>query len=456
MIAMTRTLSESLSLFPRGLVPRCIGSSGSLLALLGIVSGSSVAEAQDAGAAGSRSELDSHLPASSETSNPTIDSMYGGVTIAGQNTQEEDGETNFGLSRMYGGVSGSASLQGEESSRPTKSLPQFHVVKKGDTLWDLSESFYDNPWAWPQLWSFNPQIENPHWIYPGDQVRTAGKRNASRGPSEDNSAGRGGFVGRSQAVESGTVFVRDQGYIGDAERDVWGEIAGAHHDNMLLSDGNVVYLVMKEGVDLRIGQRLTVFKEIAEAPNVPNARRPPGEIVKIYGTVRVDGWDQENRIARGSLIESLDIIERGFKVGPVGRRFDVVPPIPATVEVTARILTSLYPHVYFGKDQLVFIDKGSEDGLKPGNRLRALRRGDTWRRKLKTADYHARMRLELNAPDMPKPEVTPLRGDDEKFPDEVVGEITVLRAEEYSAICLVTASSWGLESGERVVAVPGY
>lgn len=423
-----------------------------ILALAALTSG---AQAQEAGASGSSSELDSHLPASNQSSNSTIDSMYGGVTIAGQNGNDEESETNFGLGRMYGGVSGSAGSDGERAQRPMKKVPQFHVVKKGDTLWDLSASYYGNPWAWPQVWSLNPQIENPHWIYPGDQVRTAGKRKIA-GRAENNSAGRGGFVGRSHTVEPGTVFVRDQGYIGDAERDVWGEIAGAHEDNMLLSDGNVVYLLMREGVELQIGQRLTVFKEITDAPNVPNARKPPGKIVKIYGTVRVDGWDQENHIAKGAVIESLDIIERGFKVGPVGRRFDVVPPRASDVDVEARILTSLYPHVYFGKDQLVFIDKGSEDGLFSGNRLRAVRRGDTWRRKLKTADYHARMRLELGSPEMPPPEVTPLRGDDEKFPDEVVGELTVLRAEEYSSICLVTESTRGLLSGERVVAVKGY
>jgi hypothetical protein len=411
------------------------------------------ASAQSSGRAGSSSELDSHLPEEREQEPSGIDMMYGGVTIAGQRDEEEsDTETNFGLGRMYGGVSGTAGTQEGGSPRARRNLPEYHVVKKGDTLWDLSETYYGNPWAWPQVWSFNPQIENPHWIYPGDQVRTAGKKK-KRG---DNSAGSGGFVGRSATVESGTVFVRDQGYIGDAERDEWGEIAGAHEDNMLLTDGSVVYLLMKEGVDLRIGQRLTVFKEIAHAPNVSEARKPPGEIVKIYGTVRVDGWDQENRIARASLIESVDIIERGFKVGPVGRRFDVVSPKASTVDVEARILTSLYPHVYFGKEQLVFIDKGSEDGLVPGNRLRAVRRGDTWRRKLKTADHHARMRLELGAPEMPQPEVTPLRGDDEKFPDEVVGELTVLRTEEYSSICLVTASTLGLVSGERVVAVKGY
>ncbi len=354
------------------------------------------------------------------------------------------------------GSAGSAAvgIGGEKSKGPVR-VPEIHTVRRGDTLWDLSQHYYSNPWAWPQLWSMNPQVENPHWIYPGDQLRM---RTAPtlEGIPEDNSIARGGFVARGALVPPETIFLRDQGYLGDPNRDVWGELVGSPEDQMLLSEGNTVYLLMKEGVDLNVGQQLTLFREVHEPPKVKGSRRPPGEIVKVYGTVRVNRWDPETRIARGLLTESVDVIERGTKVGPVGRRFDVVPPKPAEVDLVARVLTSLYPNVYYGRNQVVFLDRGSEDGLEAGNRLKVLRRGDVWRRNLKTASKMARARIRMESPKRVPVEDTPLKGDDTKFPEEVIGELQILRTERYSSVALVSQSSQELIAGDRAVSVAGY
>lgn len=60
---------------------------------------------------------------------------------------------------------------GAEEPRLQDNVPDTHTVVKGDTLWDISSTFLQNPWMWPEIWHVNAQIENPHLIYPGDLIR---------------------------------------------------------------------------------------------------------------------------------------------------------------------------------------------------------------------------------------------------------------------------------------------
>jgi len=72
-------------------------------------------------------------------------------------------ETGTSLAPMLAGQSGSAS---DIALNPDH--PERYVVKRGDTLWDISAMFLRDPWYWPEIWQVNPQVENPHLIYPGD------------------------------------------------------------------------------------------------------------------------------------------------------------------------------------------------------------------------------------------------------------------------------------------------
>ncbi len=335
-------------------------------------------------------------------------------------------------------------------------VPGSHVVRRGDTLWGICDQYFENPYQWPRIWSYNPQIRNPHWIYPGDEIRlkTAGPPGAGGqgggGPAAASGTQGGGqrLDTRRRQVPPGTVFLRDQGWIRDSGDEVWGDITGASEDKMFLTDGDEVYLHVDKGHDVRLGQELTVFKPIKSMR--------AGTIVQINGTARVDDWNAQDRIARAQIVESIGVIERGARVGPLARRFTIVPPKRNEAEVQAHVLASVHPQEFWGQNAVVFIDKGESAGLVPGNRLFILRRGDAWRQSLVTPSAGYRVSPDDERPAPPIEQTPGSRADEKNYPDEVIGELRVVWVKKDSAACLVTASKLEIEPGDLAVARKGY
>jgi hypothetical protein len=338
--------------------------------------------------------------------------------------------------------------------------PATHVVRAGDTLWAIGEHYFQNPYLWPRLWSYNPQIKNPHWIYPGDELRlkeglagggaAAGSGATAAGAQAPlpQDANKMSIVDRRRQVPGDTVFLRDQGWVHDDTDQVWGDITGSASDTMFLSDHDEVYITMRPGHDVKLGQELTIFK--------PQTTAASGQIVQILGTARIDQYDAHEHLARARIVETLDVIERGADIGPLERKFQIVPPRRNEAEVQAHVLASVHPHAFYGQNSVVFIDKGEAAGLKPGNRLFVVRRGDAWRRSLVTPGAGYRVSPDDERP-MPPMEKTPgPKHDEESYPDEVVGELRVLSVRKDSAVCLVTQSRHEIEVHELAVARKGY
>ena len=367
-----------------------------------------------------------------------------------------------GNGAAHGDASGPIFLQ-PSGGGPAMTLggeaPSTYLVRKGDTLWAIGDHFFQNPYLWPRLWSYNPQIKNPHWINPGDELRLKEGGDAMAGPASKGGDGAAGkplptdaagqsIVDRRRQVPSDTVFLRDQGWVHDSTDQVWGGISGAPGDKMFLADLDEVYVAMRPGHDVKLGQELTIFR--------PQKTTASGDIVQILGTARVDQYDPHDRIARARIVETLDVIERGADVGPLERRFQIVPPKRNEVEVQAHVLASVHPHEFYGQHSVVFIDKGDAAGLKPGNRLFIVRRGDAWRHSLVTASAGYRVSPDDERP-MPPMEKTPgPKRDENLYPDEIVGELRVLSVRKDSAVCLVTQSNQEIEIHDVAVARKGY
>ncbi|HEY3822265.1 MAG TPA: LysM peptidoglycan-binding domain-containing protein [Polyangiaceae bacterium] len=383
-------------------------------------------------------------------------------TIGGGNATESsahpvtgDQEDSFDLApkghaggAVHGDENGPMFLGGSTYGGET---PYSHFVRRGDTLWGICGYYFQNPYQWPRIWSYNPQIKNPHWIYPGDEVRLKnGERDSVAGakpPLPYQGVGRS-LIDRRRQVPHGTVFLRDQGWIRDQADEVWGDVTGANADKMFLSDLDEIYIHIDKGHDVHMGQELTIFRPIHMAA--------AGTIVQIGGTARIDQWDVQDRVARARIVESLNVIERGAKVGPLDRSFAVVPPKRNDTDVQARVLASLHPNEFYGQNQIVFIDKGEEAGLKVGNRLFVMRSGDAWRRSLVEPHAGDRVSPDDETP-MPAMEQVPgSRSDESHYPEEVVAELRVIAVKKDTATCLLTASRREIEPYDRAVARKGY
>jgi tol-pal system protein YbgF len=383
----------------------------------------------------------------------------GNATESSSRTIAGDGEDSFDLGPKSGAGGGTVhgdangaifyDKDGAPEQRPLGPTPAVHVVRKGDTLWDICDTYFKNPYQWPRIWSYNAQIQNPHWIYPNEQVRlkAGAALGAVAGPGTAMPMNEAGVAIRpGGAVPPGTIFLRDQGFVNDDASLNWGSIVGAPEDKMFLSDTDQVYVRVGPDHDVKLGEELTVFRPIRQVGD--------GQVIAIQGTLRVDEWNPGTRVARAQVVETLDAIERGARVGPITRRFEVVPPRRNTVDVTTHIAIAVVPHVFYGQNQLVFIDKGSEAGLQPGNRLFVIRHGDSWRQSMASDQPARRIASERNEPAVM--ENTPKLRDDSALPEEVVGELRVLDVQKKSATCLLTRTRSEIEINDLAVARKGY
>lgn len=341
----------------------------------------------------------------------------GGAVVRGR----EDASFVFGGTRM--GRSSNASV---------------HTVRRGDTLWRICDEYFQNPYQWPRIWSYNPEIQNPHWIYPGDQVRL--RLGAVEGPRD-----RPTMIDHSRAVPSGTVFLRNEGYVEDQSSN-WGEINGSPEDKMLLSEGDEVYIRFADNREVKEGQLLTVYR--------PQKSLKGGQLIGIQGTVRIDNWRAKDHTARAKIVEATDVIERGARIGPITRRFEVVPPVRNEEETAAQVLTSVRTHSFYGQEQVVVIDKGEDGKIKPGNRLFVLRKGDAWHDSFTNRKAVQRIALESESP--ASTENVPRPKDETKLPEEVVGELRVITVGKNTSMCIFIGTKREIEVGDKVFMRKGY
>ncbi len=325
----------------------------------------------------------------------------------------------------------SVAITGETMLGPTR-----YVVRSGDTLWDICSSNLANPWLWPEVWSINPEITNPHWIYPGQVLRL---RFGEGGAGQPYGWGEPTTTSR---LLGGTVFFRSEGFIekfpdenedGEPDEEPPGRIVASWEDEMLLSYPDLLYVRFREDFPVQAGQEYTIYRLRETVYDIVDDDSDPkelGRIVEILGTGRVASYDPDAHLARVKITESINPIERGDLVGPIERNFIVSEPRAADVDLDGRIVAVLRPRVLNGQGFVAFVNRGYDDGARDGNRFQIIRATDHY--------------LESLEEDVPP-----------DLPFEWIGECQVLEARKTASTCLITASTRELFVGDRVTLIRG-
>ncbi|HTU60180.1 MAG TPA: LysM domain-containing protein, partial [Polyangiales bacterium] len=157
---------------------------------------------------------------------------------------EGEGPRSLGEAR----AKGKAYRLGQNGSVYRKPTQEFHTVHQGDTLWQLSDRYFGDPYHWPELWSYNPEITNPHWIYPLDQVRLSAASDEEQQLVAAVAAGKSAVEGFKEPrhalatdlapnvrvppklLTGDTVFLRDEGYLDEEELKESGRLSGANEE----------------------------------------------------------------------------------------------------------------------------------------------------------------------------------------------------------------------------------
>jgi len=245
-----------------------------------------------------------------------------------------------------------------------------YQVTKGDTLWDISGKFLQNPFLWPKVWALNPYIPNPHWIYPGDKI----KLKTSQPPLPAKKAPE--IAQKREAAPTKTapkppIFTHEnihaEGFISKSRLDEVGRVLVNEDDTPLFSEQKNLCFYAKEGETIRPGDRFTTFTYVKTVYHPVDTWKKIGYLVELGGDIEV--FRVEGRYCFAHVLHNYMEIYDGDPIGRFERWPSKLVITPFKKPLQAYIVMMKEGLMMGAQDKVIYIDKGSEDGLQPGNEL---------------------------------------------------------------------------------------
>ncbi len=337
---------------------------------------------------------------------------------------------------------------------PNGKKGRLHIVKQGDTLWDLSEHYLGTPWTWPSVWREN-DIENPHLIYPGDMIwitegemRRVTAEEAERmmlridvplpepvvqadgeqaetatAPTPDKSK-FDPFLELDSASPDVQRIVNFPGlhrfsYVTEVELRGAASVLGSHDESYWTSQEKRTIVSVGEG-QAHIGDTYTLFR-VRRRVIHPSTGELVGYFMQILGKGEVVEIHPESSFVR--IVAAYAEIEPGDRLIPYKD-----PPTEFMVSrvegrVSGEIIAQMEHRQYSGEGDLVVIDRGTRHGVNSGSELEVFRAG--------------------------KEVVDPVTLGRVLVPDDVIGQMFVLRASERTSIALVRTANRPVRVGDH-------
>ena len=350
-----------------------------------------------------------------------------------------------------------AQAQGEGVT-PDGRKGQIYKVQKGDTLWAISNKYLGTPWIWPSVWKENEaKVANPHLIYPGELIwisagsmRKLTPEEAARLAAAGKAAGEAQpaapeappaaaqaeaapksatpetdpFASLDSADVTGEVKIevptlQGVSFVTAEEMKASGAVMGNHEENVWVSQGQRTIISVGEGQG-HVGDAFTVFRVRRELHH-PRTGEMLGYFVQVLGKAEITQLYPETSWAK--IITSYAEIQPGDRVLPFVEEPPAITEVRSGQEVQGEIVAFQPYRQRTGAGDFVILDAGTKKGMVPGRRLVAYR---------------------------PAREVRdPLTRELLMVPDDVIGDLFVVKAGEVTSLALVMKSERDLHIGDN-------
>lgn len=252
--------------------------------------------------------------------------------------------------------------------------PERYVVKRGDTLWGIAKVFLRDPWYWPEIWQVNPQVQNPHLIYPGDTLRLVYIHGRPTLMLQRGDAARVLPRVRTLPLESAVTtipyqtvaaFMSKPSVLSQEQIKAAPYVLATRDLHVAMADGDTLY-ARGFSTPAELGTHFNVVR-VGDALRDPDDNRIVGYDGIYTGAGHVTRIGDPTTLI---MTESARETEAGDKLfaGGVDVPLDFIPSPPRN-KINGRIMAVSDGVTVIGQYRVVVINRGARDGLAPGNVL---------------------------------------------------------------------------------------